>query len=327
MPGLRRTAGITITALALYSVVFVIGTRAWGFPLNRQAIFFWVLLGLLAASAASPSKWLRGIVVDWLPLFVLLFTYDFLRGAADDLFPAHITPQLFADEVLGLGVAPTVRLQQWLLHATHLHWWDHALSALYLTHFVVPFAVGIYLWCRNRHRFRAYAARIITMSYLAFVTYALYPAVPPWMAGRAGDMEPVTRVNRLVWRDWGLRFAERLAGDGSHLVNQVAAVPSLHAAYPALLLFFFWRSGRVVRGVLAAYTLAMGYALVYLGEHFFIDIVLGWAYAGLAMWLVARASRWWQRRHATAHGDATGAVTNGDTAGVATTDEPAEELV
>jgi membrane-associated phospholipid phosphatase len=50
-----------------------------------------------------------------------------------------------------------------------------------------------------------------------------------------------------------------------------------------LLLLFFWPAGWWVRGALAAYTLAMGWTLVYGGEHFVLDIVAGWALA-LAAW-------------------------------------------
>ena len=63
-------------------------------------------------------------------------------------------------------------------------------------------------------------------------------------------------------------------------MNTVAAVPSLHAAYPGMLLLFFWSAGWRVRAGLAVYTLAMAYALVYGGEHFVADILAGWALAG-----------------------------------------------
>ena len=38
--------------------------------------------------------------------------------------------------------------------------------------------------------------------------------------------------------------------------------------------------------LLAAYPLAMAFALVYTAEHYLVDILLGWAYAVFALWLV-----------------------------------------
>ena len=99
-------------------------------------------------------------------------------------------------------------------------------------------------------------------------------------------------------RPSGTTSASRVAADlfdtGSGLVNMVAAMPSLHAAYPATLLLFFWNDGKWWRIVLGAYTLAMGFALVYGGEHFVVDILVGWLYAGVAYTLVCVAWPAWR---------------------------------
>ena len=83
----------------------------------------------------------------------------------------------------------------------------------------------------------------------------------------------------LVWDHLGLTSVTSVYDNGD-LVNTVAAMPSLHAAYPMMLLLFFWGAGRRVRIGLALYTLAMGYALVYSGEHFVTDILAGWVWRG-----------------------------------------------
>jgi len=75
----------------------------------------------------------------------------------------------------------------------------------------------------------------------------------------------------------------------------VAAMPSLHAAYPAMLLLFFWRDGWRLRIPFALYTLAMGFALVYGGEHFVTDILVGWLYAAVAYGAVCVAWPAWRR--------------------------------
>ena len=60
----------------------------------------------------------------------------------------------------------------------------------------------------------------------------------------------------------------------------VAAIPSLHAGYTALVLWALWPSfGRVGRTVLVAYPLAMAFTLVLTGEHYLVDIFIGWGYA------------------------------------------------
>jgi membrane-associated phospholipid phosphatase len=91
---------------------------------------------------------------------------------------------------------------------------------------------------------------------------------------------------------------------GEGLVNLVAAMPSLHAAYPAMLLLFFWNDGRWWRIGLALYTLAMGFSLVYGGEHFVIDVLVGWLYAGIAYAAVCVAAPALRRAVAVRRGTA-----------------------
>jgi membrane-associated phospholipid phosphatase len=57
-------------------------------------------------------------------------------------------------------------------------------------------------------------------------------------------------------------------------------MPSLHAAYPLLLAVFFWkRASAPLRALLVTYVLAMAFTLVYTGEHFVIDELVGWTLA------------------------------------------------
>ena len=40
------------------------------------------------------------------------------------------------------------------------------------------------------------------------------------------------------------------------------------------------------RALLAAYPIAMAFALVYTAEHYLVDILLGWGYTLIALWIV-----------------------------------------
>jgi membrane-associated phospholipid phosphatase len=87
-------------------------------------------------------------------------------------------------------------------------------------------------------------------------------------------------------------------------VNRVAAVPSLHAATILLITLFFWPLTKRWRWLLASYPIAMGVALVYLGEHYAFDVLLGWLYAVFVYVVGSRVlDRWALRRVSRAHGD------------------------
>jgi hypothetical protein len=287
-PALRRAIVIGAPAAYLASLATLI--VAWGLPVARDQLFFWMLLGLAAFSVGAWRSW-GVMLLAWLPWLGLLVVYDELRGAVS-VAPdrAHVSAQIAVDRVLGLGEIPTEWLQRHLWSAGHLHWYDYAVWGVYMTHFFAVWLVAAGLWCVSRRRFAHYAVLTMVLTLAVFVVYWRFPAQPPWLAADGARIGPVDRTVPLVWDHLGLSSMSSVYENGN-LVNTVAAMPSLHAAYPMMLLLFFCRSGRAVRAGLALYTLAMGYALVYSGEHFVTDILAGWAMAGVAYAVVAGARR------------------------------------
>jgi membrane-associated phospholipid phosphatase len=150
-----------------------------------------------------------------------------------------------------------------------------------MTHFVVPFIVAGILWKWVHERFRRFAWLFILLTFAALLTYALYPAVPPWMASQNGYLPPTAKIIDEMWTHVRFGNGSGLFSGTGHFADPIAAVPSLHAAYPMLLTLFFWKSAGRWRWLLALYPLAMGLTLVYTGEHFVIDVLLGWLYASV----------------------------------------------
>jgi membrane-associated phospholipid phosphatase len=293
---------LRIGAPVAYLAALATLVLSWGLPVARDQLFFWVLLGLAAFSVGAWRSW-GVMLLAWLPWLGLLVVYDELRGAVS-VPPdrAHVTTQIDVDRVLGLGHVPTEWLQQHLWSPGHLHWYDYAVWGVYMTHFFAVWLVAAALWRVSRRRFAHYAVVTMVLTLGAFLVYWRFPAQPPWLAGDLGRIGPVDRIVPTVWDHLGLGSMSSVYENGN-LVNTVAAMPSLHAAYPMMLLLFFWRAGRAVRVGLAAYTLAMGYALVYGGEHFVTDILAGWLMAGVVYVVVTaalRAASAWARRRAAA---------------------------
>ena len=78
----------------------------------------------------------------------------------------------------------------------------------------------------------------------------------------------------------GLHMVGGMLSQGQHLVNPVAAMPSLHTAYATLAAGFFWFGKNWwQKTLLACYPLAMAFALLYGGEHYIVDEIAGAAYA------------------------------------------------
>lgn len=299
--GLLNARFLSLLGLTVYLVATVVMINSDGVPLSRDVVFGWLLVGMLAVSLADLRGWARGVIFDWLPFFGLLFAYDFLRGqvGSEPLYAPHVLPQIDFDQAL-FGSLPTVDLQARFFDPLSIDAIDIAAWAVYVTHFFAIFIIAATLWRVARPRFLEFRAMVLTLTASAFVTYALFPAVPPWMASEDGVIGPVDRTIGAVWRELGVGSAAAIWDHGSAFSNQVAAIPSLHTAYPVLILCFFWRGGTLVRAICLLYALAMSLTLVYTGEHYVFDVLLGWIYAIATYFAVSRIraawSSWRKRR-------------------------------
>jgi hypothetical protein len=216
-----------------------------------------------------------------------------LPSLATTLTPlAHVDPQLACDEWVFGGTVPSVSLQRELWTLGDPRWYDYLAWLVYLSHFVVTPTVAIVLWVRAYPMFRRFRALFLTVTFAGFVTYVLYPAIPPWLASRRGDMPPTVRIVRAMWLELGLSDVAAVFGENSRYAFPVGALPSLHAAWPFLLLVFLWPVAGRWRAPLVAYALAMAFTLVYTADHFVFDILLGWTYVLITMTVV----KVWRKR-------------------------------
>jgi membrane-associated phospholipid phosphatase len=196
---------------------------------------------------------------------------------------------------------PTVSLQRaWCgepcLPTGDVRWYDVAISAVYASHFMTGLVIAGVLWLRNRALWLEWIRRYVTISYLALVGYIVFPMAPPWMAARDGYLTAVARISSRGFHEVGIERTTIVFGG---LPNKTAAMPSLHAGIAFLVAFYaIARLRGAGRFLLLLYPVAMSLALVYSGEHYLIDTVLGAVIAALAM--VGCAG--WERRHQMSSG-------------------------
>jgi hypothetical protein len=226
----------------------------------------------------------RAYVRDFLPFVALVLLYEEARGVAHLLHPQPFyEPMVTLDRWIGLGQVPTIRLQGWLWQG-HLEWYDHVLSLLDRLHFIVPPTLLFLIWLERREVFYRCAATLVAVSFAGAATFLAFPAAPPWLASKHELIPHVVRIGYVEGGSSPVSTSKSWI-EAHLLANPVAAVPSLHAAYALLVLLFAcaWR-GR--QGLWAApYTLGMWCTVVYLGDHYVVDIVIGAAYA-IAGWVL-----------------------------------------
>jgi membrane-associated phospholipid phosphatase len=298
--------------LLVVVIAFTLSVAFAGVPTGREWLTFWMLLALFAACGGDFGVWRRAVVRDWLPLLGVLFAYDLLRGVANEIggglfdlpryfsnpdnrvssVRAHMTETIDSDKLLFGGHVPTVWLQEHFYQPGVAHWYDRIAVPIYLSHFIVSLGLAIVLWCVNYPLFKRYIAAFVTLTVAVLVTYVLFPAAPPWMASLNGSLGPGVHVHRVVESTLHLIGGETVntaVEKGAAYSNPVAAMPSLHAAVPMLLLVFFWsevrKRGRIF---LSAYAGLMALTLVYAGEHYVIDVLVGWLYVVVVVFSLRR---------------------------------------
>lgn len=283
-----------------YLVLLAVVTVAFGVPTDRIYQALWIMAGIAAYTPDRPWREHLRILTDWVPLIAALVIYDHSRGIADTLgMPVRVREPAVVEEWLFDGAIPTLWLQQRLMSGGEHPWWTVLTGMVYLSHFVLPWLVAAVFYVRSRQRWGRYMRRILLLSYLGLLTYILVPAAPPWYAAREGVLtEEVHRVNGfgfvLSSVDVGGKWLEAQG-------NPVAALPSLHAAFALLVTVALWPFARRWwwRTVLVVFPVAMAFTLVYGGEHYVVDVLLGWIYVVVTIVIAG----FWERRRGAAGAD------------------------
>ena len=215
---------------------------------------------------------------DLLLYVVGFFLFAGVRPFADEVgIPVKAAYVLDADKWLFAGTFPTDWLQRRLHASGPVGAFDFACVAVYSSYFVVPHIVALVLWWRNPARFRRYAGALVLTLYVGLAVSFVVPTAPPWLADRFTNAPHILHVIPYALGVDPKRASDSNLAEG----NLYAATPSIHFALTVLVALALWRRP-VMRWVGLAYTASMGFTLVYTGEHYVTDELMGTAVALLA---------------------------------------------
>lgn len=145
-----------------------------------------------------------------------------------------------------------------------------------------PLIVVIATWAFARHRPDYLWARnaFFAAGAIALVVYVTFPVAPPRLVPAAGFVDTLRNVFALQYED-------------SSLVNQFAAVPSMHQGFALIIGVTMFRMLGGTRGVLLMLLLPtlMFVSIVATGNHWFLDAALGALVAAIGMAVATRVER------------------------------------
>jgi hypothetical protein len=243
-------------------------------------------LAVTAVGAAAPAALCvvvprsraRDIAVLALQMSAYVATYQMpnddpqrLRARVRIAYPVRI------DRAIGLGDLPGLRLQRAFARPDMIGGVDRVLVWCHWLWFFVPHGTVIWLLLRRPGLFPRGAAQMYAVFDLGLIGYWALPTAPPWYAAETGALGAGDPAMRRMMREHGEAFWKAAWSPLYDVLggNPLAAMPSLHFATSLMAAHLLTEAGPLP-GVLGwSYAIALGFALVYLGEHYVVDLLAG----------------------------------------------------
>jgi membrane-associated phospholipid phosphatase len=206
---------------------------------------------------------------DWAPFFLMNVVYRNLSPATHFLPSRSVEHTLLAIDQRIFGVEPSAWIQRFARP-----WLSDYMAFAYALMFLMPLVVMVILYWRGRREdFREVTVAMLLCTFAGFLLYIMFPARSPRWAcpeiygslqlhGAAGIYETLTQA----WDHVELMLYD--------------AFPSLHTAVSTLALVYAYRMGPKWLGwVMLPFVISLQISTLYLRQHYFIDVVGGWALA------------------------------------------------
>ena len=257
---------------------------AFAVPLLRRRFtyptgvtFAAVAAGPFALAILRPRTKTRDAMLFALQMWAFVVTHelpyddpDALRRRLKIRYPVRV------DRVIGGGRLPNSRLQELLMRPSErVSALDRMLTFAHWAWFFEPHLSLVYILMRDEKNFVRAARQMAGAFDLGCAIYIAVPTAPPWWAaenGYTGDDRIHRRMLEVGEETWG-RAWPRLydSFDG----NPWAAMPSLHFGASVLAAILLTESSPRAGAVGWTYAGTLGLALVYLGEHYVVDLLAG----------------------------------------------------
>jgi membrane-associated phospholipid phosphatase len=249
-----------------------------------------VIAGPLALAVLWPRSRKRDVALFALQMWGFTMAHEIPYDDPEALRRRlRVRYPIVCDRLIGGGELPSVRVQRALSRPGQVTNLDRVLSIVHWIWFMEPHAALLLVQARDFDRFPRAARQLAATYDLGCAIYFAVPTAPPWWSAEQGYIEPpvepvpgevaaedAPRVRRIMvdageqlWRRaWGPLYD---AFNG----NPWAAMPSLHFATSLMAAIHLSGVGRVPAALGWGYAGTLGFALVYLGEHYVTDLIAG----------------------------------------------------
>jgi membrane-associated phospholipid phosphatase len=281
----RAAAGVAVAA----AILVPLARRRLGIASSVTTAA--CVAGPVGLAVLAPRTKLRDAAIFGLQMWAFTIIhelpYDDPEGLRRRL---RVTYPIKLDRVIGGGELPGVRLQRALARQDGVTALDRLLSFAHWAWFFEPHTALVFILARHDDRFARSARQMAAIYDLGAALYHLVPTAPPWWASEQGYLDAdVERIDAEVEREelpprlrrvmidvgeraWGRAWPTLYDSLGG---NPWAAMPSLHFATSLMAALLLAEAGPLAGAAGWGYAATLGFALVYLGEHYVTDLLAG----------------------------------------------------
>jgi hypothetical protein len=281
---------LTVTAISIGYLLLA----AWLIGFKGDQVFLVVLFNTMFYLSGPTRRFILGFSV----FIVFWIIFDSMKAFPNYRYnTVHIGSIYYTEKSL-FGVGGLTPNEYWAAHTSTFL--DIMSGVFYLCWIPLPLAFAGYLFYKDKNAFFRFALTFLLINLLGFVIYYAYPAAPPWYVQQYGfNFNPHTPGNTAgLGRFDNLFHVKVFASLYARSSNVFAAMPSLHASYPLVTLYYGLRTRQGWINLLFGTIMAgIWFAAVYSSHHYVLDVLAGitCGVTGIGLFnLLYNRSRWFR---------------------------------
>jgi len=283
---------LLITVSYLFLVEWLVGLKAENFAIaGLYNVCIWI------------NRETRKFILAFSAFVVFGIIYDLMKAYPNYLInPVDVAPLYYFDKSLfGINVEGQLITLNEFFATNHNFFLDVLCGLFYINWIPVPLAFGVWLYFKNKQQFLYFSLAFLLVNLIGFSIYYIHPAAPPWYVakygfdihlGTQGEVAGLSRFDELI----GIKIFGLIYSRNS---NVFAALPSLHCAYPVVVLFYALKNNTLIMKFLfSLFMIGIWFSAIYSGHHYVTDVILGVFCAALGLvifQMILIKSDWFQK--------------------------------
>ena len=258
-----------ISAAYLLLSKFLVGYKS-------DQVVLLVIFNVLFYASVATRKFILGFSI-----FIFYWViFDYMKAFPNYNYNAvHIADLYnFEKHIFGINVNGKLLTPNEYLNLKATTFLNVVTGLFYLCWIPVPLSFAAYLFFTKKKQFLYFALTFLLVNLLGFVIYYVYPAAPPWYIQEHGfAFQPLTlgSTGGLSRFDayFHINLFHSIYAKGS---NVFAAMPSLHSAYPVIVLYYGIKNKLGLVNVLFfIVVIGIWFTAVYASHHYILDVLAG----------------------------------------------------